>query len=116
MIIAFIAIAFATLMATMGRVEYYRTLRVVGASRIFLAMTILVKCAFLGIAGSWAGVWLLDFVSGRVLEYLRLSGIMVPGALPGGLRERMIVLGVIVPVVSAIPAIIRLHFKGLSRD
>lgn len=116
MIIALIAISFATLIATMSRVEYYRTLRVVGASRIFLTVTILVKCAFLGVVGSWAGVELLDFVSGRALEYLRLSGIMVPGALPEGIRERMIALGVIIPVVSAIPAIARLHFKGLSGD
>ncbi len=116
MVIAFIAISFATLIATMSRVEYYRTLRVVGASRLFLTMTILLKCAFLGIAGSWAGAELLGYVSGRALEYLRLSGIMVPGAFPGGLRERMIVLGTIIPVVSAMPAIARLHFKGLGRD
>ncbi len=116
LIVAFIAISFATLIATMNRIEYYRTLRIIGASRLFLTVTILLKYALIGLAGAWAGTEFLGFVSGRAVEYFRLAGIMVPHDLPGAISGRLAIYGTVIPTLSSIPAILRLHCKGLSRD
>jgi hypothetical protein len=115
-IIAAIAISFATMIATLNRIEYYRTMRVIGASRAFLTATILVKYLILGIAGTWGGMKLLQFVSGRAAEYFHLTGIMVRLAAPDDAFRSMLLYGMLIPVLSTVPALVRLYSKGLSRD
>jgi len=116
LVLALIAVSFATVIATMNRLEYYRTLRVIGASRPFLTAAIAVKYALLGLAGAWAGTALLRIAAGRFAEYFRIAGIMVPVAVPPGTLRTVLLWGALIPVLSAVPALMRLYFKGLSRD
>jgi hypothetical protein len=115
-IIAVIAISFATMIATLNRIEYYRTLRIIGSSRVFLTATILIKYTILGFIGAWAGVAILKYVSGMVTEYFHLTGIVISVSMPDEAFRTMLLYGMLIPVLSTIPALVRLYFKGLSRD
>jgi hypothetical protein len=115
-IIAAIAIAFATAIATLNRIEYYRTLRVIGCSRLFLTFMIIVKYALLGLIGAAAGMELLMLASQQLAMYFNLTGIVMSSAVPQEDFRSAMLYGALIPVLSTIPAIIRLHFKGLSRD
>lgn len=115
-IIAVIAISFATMIAVFNRIEYYRTLRLVGASRAFLTVTILAKYLVIGLAGAWGGASLLRYASARVTEYFHLTGFMISVSLPGDVFSAFLLAGMAVPVLSALPALVRLYTKGLSGD
>lgn len=115
-IIAVIAISSAAMIALFNRIEYYRILRVLGASRTFLTATIVIKHALLGLAGAWGGLALLQYVTGQVAGYFNLAGIVVPAALPDDTFREILFYCTLVPVVSAVPALARLYFKGLSGD
>jgi len=115
-VIAVIAISFATMIAVLNRIEYYRTLRLIGASRLFLTTTILAKYALIGFAGAWGGAWLLRYASARVTEHFHLTGFMVSLAMPDETFRAILIGGTLVPVLSAVPALVRLYAKGLSRD
>ena len=115
-IIAVIAISFATMIAVFNRIEYYRTLRLVGASRAFLTLTILAKYLVIGFAGAWGGGSLLRYASARVTEYFHLTGFMISVSLPGDVFRAFLLAGMAIPVLSAVPALARLYAKGLSGD
>ncbi len=115
-IISVIAISFATMIAVLNRIEYYRTLRLIGASRAFLTATILVKYTLIGFAGAWGGARLLQYASARVTEYFHLTGFMISVSLPGDMFRAVLLSGMLIPVLSTVPALVRLYFKGLSRD
>jgi hypothetical protein len=115
-IIAVIAISFATMIATLNRIEYYRTLRIIGSSRVFLTATILIKYTIFGFVGAWAGVTILKYVSGLVAEYFHLTGIVISVSMPDEAFRSILLYGMLIPVLSTIPALVRLYFKGLSRD
>jgi hypothetical protein len=115
-IIAVIAISFATMIATLNRIEYYRTLRIIGSSRVFLTATILIKYTILGFIGAWAGVAILKLVAGLVAEYFHLTGIVISVSMPDETFRSILLYGMLIPVLSTVPALVRLYSKGLSRD
>lgn len=116
MAVSVIAISFATVIATLNRIEYYRTLRVIGASRIFLTGMVLFKYALVGIAGAWAGLALLEYAAAAFARQFHLAGIMVSLSFPPEAARFVRTYGMAIPVASTIPALVRLYFKGLSRD
>ncbi len=117
-IIAVIAISLATMIATMfNRIEYYRILRVLGASRTLPDSDHRDKvrppraCRRLGRAalllavchGAGCGVFQPHRhhgAGGRARRYI----------------SQILFYGTLVPVLSAVPALVRLYFKGLSGD
>jgi hypothetical protein len=115
-IIAVIAISFATIIATLNRIEYYRTLRIIGSSRVFITATILIKYTIFGFIGAWAGVAILKHVSGLVAEYFHLTGIVISVSVPDEAFRSILLYGMLIPVLSTVPALARLYSKGLSRD
>jgi cell division protein FtsX len=115
-IIAVIAISFATMIAVLNRIEYYRTMRLVGASRAFLTTAILAKYLLIGFAGAWGGASLLRYASVRVTEYFHLTGFMISVSLPDEMFRIFLLSGMLIPVLSALPALVRLYVKGLSGD
>ncbi len=115
-IIAIIAISFATMIAVLNRIEYYRTLRLIGASRAFLTATILAKYLIIGFAGAWGGTSLLGYASARVIEHFHLTGFMISVSLPEEIFRTLFLFGMLIPVMSALPALVKLYVKGLSGD
>jgi len=114
--IAAVAISFATLIATLNRIEYYRTLRVLGCSRLFLTGTIFFKYAVLGLAGAWCGTMLLSSLARQFAEYFQLTGVMASLSVSPDTLKTSVIYGVLIPVLSTVPALMRLYSKGLSRD
>jgi len=106
------AVAFSTLIATQGRLEYYRILRMLGASRLFITTAIVVKYALIGCAASGAGILAVHHLSG-------LAGELVPvfsPVFPARLHADIFLWGTLIPVFSTIPGLIRLHVRELDRD
>jgi hypothetical protein len=115
-LIAGIAVSFAAAIATFGRLEYYRLLRVIGCSRIFLTGMVFIKYAVLGLVGAIAGTGLLHYAVRSLAGSLHLAGIVISWNLPPDAYRVTILFGVLIPVLSCVPALLRLYFKDLTRD
>ena len=115
-LIAAVAISFATVIATLGRGEYYRTLRVLGASKLFCAVMVLVKYAMIGFLGAWAGTHLLGWAAGRFASLFQLSGVVVSFTLSPAAEKNLLLYGTLIPLISTVPAIVRLYVKGLGPE
>ena len=115
-LLAFIAAGFSALIAVFNRLDYYRILRMVGASWGFLTLSILIKYAFLGFFASLAGVAFIYYG----ISAIHTSMWMVPGitlALPDKTFIWHFILGgTLLPVVATFPALIFLRFRALNRD
>jgi hypothetical protein len=115
-LIAAIAVSFAAAIATFGRLEYYRLLRVIGCSRIFLTGMVFIKYAVLGLAGAFAGTELLHYAVRRLAESFHLAGFLISWNLSPDAYHAAILFGALIPAVSCVPALLRLYFKDLARD
>ncbi len=121
--LAIIAIAFSTTIATFNRVDYYRILRILGMSKIFLTLTILIKYAIIGFIASFAALKLTQFggqiVSGLaygLLKQFNISGFKLDFTASDTLRSNLLLVGTLIPMVSTLPAIVQLYVKALNRD
>ncbi|MFC1670477.1 ABC transporter permease [Spirochaetota bacterium] len=115
-ILSIIAISFSTVIATLNRIEYYRIMRVVGSSKIFITFTIIVKYLILGFIASYAGLILIKYLSNEITRFVNISVIKVSLSISKNLYWRIILFGTLIPVLSTIPALFRLYTKDLSRD
>lgn len=115
-ILSIIAISFSTVIATLNRIEYYRILRILGSSRMFITFTIIVKYIILGFAGSYAGLFLIELLAGYTIGFMNLSALKISLILPEHLYKKIILAGTIIPALSTIPGLFRLYSKGLGRD
>ncbi len=111
-----LTISFSTMIATMNRIAYYRILRIVGASRNFISLSIITRYVVLGIGGTFLGLQLLESLSGAVTGMINISFIKISLLFTEDIKGRLYLYGVMIPLLSALPAIIRLNIKGLSRD
>jgi ABC-type lipoprotein release transport system permease subunit len=111
-----LTISFSTMIATMNRIEYYRILRILGASRNFISFSIISRYILLGIGGTFLGLQLIESLSEAVTGMINISFIRISLLFTEEIRSRIYLYGVMIPVVSTLPAIIRLNIKGLSRD
>lgn len=111
-----LTISFSTMIATMNRIEYYRILRILGASKNFISFSIISRYILLGIGGTFLGLHLIEFLSEAVTGMINISFIRISFHFTEDIQKRIYLFGVMIPVVSTLPAIIRLNIKGLSRD
>ncbi|MCP4134039.1 MAG: hypothetical protein GY754_23915 [bacterium] len=115
-LLSVIAISFSTIIATLNRVEYYRILRILGASKVFITITILIKYIILGFIGSLLGLWLIDWLFGLAVNFINIPLLNIKLKIPEDFKFNIIFYGSIIPVLSTIPALLRLYLKGLNRD
>jgi ABC-type lipoprotein release transport system permease subunit len=111
-----LTISFSTMIATMNRIEYYRILRILGASRNFISLSIITRYILLGIGGTFLGLQLIELLSEAVTGMINISFIRISLLFTEDIKDRLYLYGVLIPVLSTLPAIIRLNTKGLSRD
>ncbi len=123
LILAIIAIAFSSVIATLQRVDYFRILRVIGASNLFLTFTIFIKAALIGLAGAGLGLFLVNRLPGMASQYLgnisdflSLPGFTINPYLGQKASRKILQLGILIPLLSTIPALFILYVKGLNRD
>ncbi len=115
-VLSILTISFSTMIATMNRIEYYRILRILGASRIFISLSIQTKYLLLGVVGAFLGIQLMEILSREVPGMINISFIRISLAFTEDLRSRIYLAGLLIPALSTLPAIIRLNTRGLSRD
>ena len=113
-VIAVIAVSFAAAIATFSRIEYYRTLRVIGCSRLFLTGMVFIKYAVLGFAGALVATELLHYAARQFAENFHLTGVILSGSITPEAYRSAVLFGSLIPVLSSLPAL--LYFKDLSRD
>lgn len=121
--LAFIAIAFSTLIATMNRIDVYRILRLMGSSKLFISFTILLKYAVLGYVSSRFALWLVDLSSELISGGLNgvFSGFVDNGldltlSLSEEMKSSVVLFGTLIPALSSVPAVSRIYLKTLNRD
>ncbi len=114
--LAIVTISFSTIIATLNRIEYYRIMRIVGASKIFLTITIIIKYALIGLISSYIGIVLLKYTIDKIPGIIKFGDIKLSLKLSNPQIYKIISYGIIIPVVSTIPALLKLYYKGLNRD
>ncbi len=121
--LAAIAIAFSTTIATFNRMDYYRILRILGSSKFFLTMTVLLKYAIIGFIASFTAFKLVEW-SGQVLSQaiasflaqFQVQDFHIELTADKALRTKILMLGTLIPMISTLPSLIQLQVKALNRD
>ncbi len=115
-ILAVAAISFSTMIATYNRIEYYRILRILGASKYFISFTILLKYIALGFGGASLGLWLIRYFAGAITGAINISIIKISLSIPESLYRNILIAGAVIPALSTLPGLFRLFSKRLNRD
>lgn len=123
LLLAVAAIAFSTVIATLQRVDYFRILRVIGASNLFLTLSVVLKAALVGLLGAGLGLMLINRLPGlaaaylgSISDFLNLPGFTLNPYLDKNISHAILRLGMLIPLLSTVPALILLYSKGLNRD
>jgi ABC-type lipoprotein release transport system permease subunit len=111
-----IAVSFSTMIATRDRGDYYRIMRIVGASRLFITALITVKYLIIGLAGSACAVILMQQAGARIAAMMPSMGIPLTISMPLEAIRQSLLAGCAILAVSMIPSIIRLYTDILSAD
>jgi len=114
--LACMAIFFSTAIAANNRIDYYRILRVLGASKLFISLTIVIKYCVIGFAGMYAGVFIMRNVTGMVSSMITVPLFNGAFTLRDDSLKMIQLIGTIIPLLSTMPVIIRRYFKALNRD
>lgn len=114
-ILSVIAISVSTIIATLNRTEYYRIMRILGASKIFITFNIVLKYAFFGFIGSYFSMYLIKFLFLNK-NIISIAAYNFSLEINSKLVMKIIYAGTIIPVISTIPAIIKLYTKSLNCD
>jgi hypothetical protein len=116
MLIASIAISVSTIIAIFNRIEYYRIMRILGCSKLFIACMILVKYLSFGYIGAYASIWFIKKYVMQAIANFSIAGFKLFFNLAMFDAEKIILYGTIIPLFSIIPGIIKLYTKNLNAD
>lgn len=114
-ILAIVSTALCSVTAVWGRIDYYRIMRVLGASKFFIAVTILIKFAVMGFLASIAGIYIITLARGYVTDVLTIPGIKLNLEINMKFATTVLTAGTLIPVLSSLPAIIRMFSAKLDR-
>ena len=116
-LISSVAVSFSSVISTFSRIEYYRILRIIGASKIFITFSVILKYLLLGFVGSAGGILFIKFVTGRISGILNIPIIQISFAVIGDdMYRNAVIFGTIIPALSSVPALIKLFYKDLTGD
>ncbi|HON14848.1 MAG TPA: hypothetical protein PLA51_00045 [Spirochaetota bacterium] len=116
--LASVAVALCSATAVWDRIEYYRILRILGSTKIFIAFTILLKNALSGFAAFWIGLFVMKKISIYIMNSLSLS---IPGFKFQWILQKehlfaVAIVSISLPVISSLPAIIRMFSSKLDHS
>lgn len=111
-----LSVGFSTLIATLDRLEYYRLLRILGASKVTIAASLFFKFVLIGFAGTTIGIIVFFKLPLDSLIKSALPGFSLQGYLGKTLYKPLIFWGSLLPGLASIPALFRLYTKGLTED
>ena len=111
-----ISVSFSIVIAALDRIEYYGILRVLGASRLFIAISLWTKYVIIGFTASCLGLYFFSYLSNQIPSFIKIAGFKIITTLPEDLKLTILSAGIILPFISAIPAILKISFKEMSGD
>ncbi len=114
-VLALVSTALCSITAVWGRIDYYRIMRALGASKLFIAFTILVKFAVMGFLASVAGIYLITVAKNYALQAVSIPGFKLVLDINMKFATTVIMAGTLIPVLSSMPAIIRMFSAKLDR-
>lgn len=114
--LAAVTVALCSVTAVWGRIDYYRILRTLGASKFFIALTILVKFAVMGFFASVAGIYTVNLMKGYAAAAVTIPGVKLLLEISSNYMIFIITAGTVIPVLSSLPAIIRMFAVKLDRN
>ncbi len=107
-IIASISIAFGSVVSVSNRFEYYKILRILGASRSFIAISIVIKYALMGFIASIIALNIVDILYKNLLSNLIQIGI---SNLNKEIKDKIILFSTLIPAVFSIFGVLKLYNK-----
>ncbi len=114
--LAAVTMSLCSITAVWGRIDYYRILRTLGASKIFIAFTILIKFALMGFIASAAGIYTVNILKEYAAATLTIPGVKLNLEISRNYLIFIITAGTVIPVLSSLPAIIRMFAVKLDRN
>ena len=114
-VLAIVATALCSVTAVWGRIDYYRIMRTLGASKIFIGFTILVKFGIMGFLASGAGIILVSYAKDYALQALSIPGLKLSLEINTKFAMTALTAGTLIPVISSLPAILRMFWAKLDR-
>jgi len=73
-LLALLSMTFSAMIAAFNRMDYYNLLRILGASRFFLTLSLLFKYSVIGFAGSFCGFFIMQKILGFYVSSLKIQG------------------------------------------
>jgi ABC-type lipoprotein release transport system permease subunit len=114
-ILAATAIALCSVTALWGRIDYYRIMRTLGASKFFIALTIIIKFSLTGFLAAWLGICLVEIFKAYILKSIAIPGIKLTFDIPQSTKGAIITAAAVIPILASIPTIIRMFSAKLDK-
>ncbi len=115
-ILAVVTTALCSVTAVWGRIDYYRIMRTLGASKFFIALTILIKFALMGFLASWGGIFIIQYLKIYILQSISIPGVKLTLDISAATIATITTAGTIIPVAASLPAIIRMFAVKLDKN
>ena len=115
-ILALFAISFSTLIATFNRLDYYRILRILGASKTFITFTVLLKYGTLGFIAAFLGSYPIIWFFQNVAPNIAIPGFSFTMKISPQFIRDYLIYGTLIPLASTIPAIVKIYAQTLNSD
>ncbi len=115
-LLAVITTALCSVTAVWGRIDYYRILRTLGASKFFIALTILIKFALMGFLASWCGIFAIAQMKSYILQSVSIPGVRLMLEISAARASLILTAGTIIPVAASLPAILRMFAAKLDKN
>lgn len=115
-ILAIVTTALCSVTAVWGRIDYYRIMRTLGASKFFIALTILIKFALMGFLASWGGILIIQYMKVYILQSITIPGVKLTFDISAATIATITTAGTVIPVAASLPAIIRMFAVKLDKN
>jgi len=114
-ILAAVSIALCSVTAVWGRIDYYRIMRTLGASKFFIALTIIIKFSLTGFLAACCGVYLAEIFKDYMLKSVAIPGFSLVFDISRSSIITIIAAATIIPIAASLPAIIRMFSAKLDK-
>jgi len=114
-ILAAVSIALCSVTVVWGRIDYYRILRTLGASKFFIALTIIIKFSLTGFLASAFGIYLVEILKAYILKSVTIPGITLVFDISRSTVVTIMTVATVIPIAASLPTIIRMFSAKLDK-
>jgi hypothetical protein len=116
LMLSLFSVIFSTMIAAMHRLEYYRMMRVLGASRIFISISLIIKYAVIGFAASLGGFFLMKETLSYYISSFKIQGFEINLKPEPGSLWIIVLAGTLLSILATLPALIFVQTARMNRD